>query len=711
MELVAPAGNFAALKAAVKNGADAVYLGLPDFGARAKAENFTFDNLKNAIEYAHLFGTKVFVTLNTLIKDSEMSRAIDSAKLAYMSGADAAIVQDVRLIKYLKRELPDFSLHASTQMGIHNAAGARAALDMGLRRAVLARETLPQDIVEIKKTGIDIEFFVQGALCICFSGNCYFSSLASSYSGNRGKCMQLCRKQYDFQGSKGYYLSAKDICLYDKLAYLGSLGVDAIKIEGRMRSTEYVAQAVRVYKSQMPKNDADNALKAVFNRGNYCSAYLDDGAPFRVVYSKSQSNIGVSIGKIDKVSGNKRVQVNGFSPNPADGFKIMRNGNEIGGASVRGGAITTDCKAKVGDELRRTFDGKLSDELNKITRKLPVSVEVEVCGGKAIFGRAKTNESEYVLTGKVAEFAVNRALTVEDITRVFKKVSDLPFDVTVKINTDNNAFMPVSELNEFRRSLYNGLKDKIISRLPVRREGQKFSLEYNEFCGRGKILAVDDLSVITEEIAKKIDYIALKPRDYSTVETMSNKYRFNDKKLLLSMPITMRGEDADILRRAVDSENIFGVISNNYYTLKFTDKPILLGTGHNIIGSCERTHIRSFEADDAGGDGNSFMYCYGYAPVMTLCHCIYGKCVNCRGDDVLTDESGRNFALKRYRVAHCYWELNNCVPHNFTDIMTAKSAKNLYYDCCGMNTDGILRVLNGEYSGKFTRGNTNKGLK
>ncbi len=711
MELVAPAGNYNALVAAVNNGADAVYLGLPDFGARAKAENFTFDSLKDAIAYAHLFGTKVFVTLNTLIKDDEMPRAIDSAKTAYLSGADAAIVQDVRLIKNLKRELPDFTLHASTQMGIHNAEGARAILDMGLCRAVLARETLPQDIVEIKKTGIDIEFFVQGALCICFSGNCYFSSLASSYSGNRGKCMQLCRKKYDFHGSKGYYLSAKDICLYDKLAYLESLGVDAVKIEGRMRSSEYVSQAVRVYKSQMPTDDAVRALKSVFNRGNYCSAYLDDNAQFRIVYPKSQSNIGVSIGKIDKVSGNNRVQVNGFSPNNADGFKIMRNGNEIGGASVRGGAITADRNVKVGDELRRTFDGKLSEELSNVTRKIPVSVEVQICSGKPISCAAKSDVCGYALTGKVVEPAVNRALSVDDVTRVFKKVSDIPFDVTVNVITDNNAFMPISELNEIRRNLYGALKDKIASFLPVRHEGKPFSLQYNEFCGRGKILAVDDLSVITEDIAQKVDYIALKPRDYSTVESMSAKYRFNDKKLLLSMPVTMRGEDSEVLRRAVDCEKIFGVISNNYYTLEFTDKPILLGTGHNIIGRCEKTHIRSFEADDPGGDGNSFMYCFGYAPVMTLCHCIYGKCVNCNGEDSLIDESGRKFTLKRYKTAHCYWELNNCVPHNFTDNKTVKNVKNLYYDCCGMDPSGILRALNGEYSGKFTRGNTNKGLK
>lgn len=321
MQLVAPAGSFDALKAAVNSGADAVYLGMPQFGARAKARNFSDGELALAVEYAHMFGAKVFVTLNTLIKDGEMRAALDAAKRAYDCGADAAIVQDIRFIERVKRELPELALHASTQMGVHNADGAKAILDMGVKRAVLARETLPEDIADIKKTGIEIEFFVQGALCICFSGNCYFSSLASSYSGNRGKCMQLCRKKYDLHGKTGYFLSAKDICLYDKLDRLKALGVDAIKIEGRMRSTEYVARAVSVYKSSMPDAEANNALKEVFNRGDYCSAYFDNDAPHRIVYSAAQSNIGTHIGTVSAVKGNE-ISVGGFVPHAADGFKL-----------------------------------------------------------------------------------------------------------------------------------------------------------------------------------------------------------------------------------------------------------------------------------------------------------------------------------------------------------------------------------------------------
>ncbi len=478
MQLVAPAGNVAALKAAVNNGADAVYLGMPQFGARAKAQNFGCDEFASAVEYAHLFGTKVFVTLNTLIKDGEMQAALDAAKHAYEHGADAAIVQDIRFIKLLKRELPELTLHASTQMGIHNADGARAVLDMGISRAVLARETLPEDIAEIKKTGIDIEFFVQGALCICFSGNCYFSSLASSYSGNRGKCMQLCRKKYDFHGKSGYFLSAKDICLYGKLDRLNELGVDAIKIEGRMRSAEYVARAVSVYKSNMPKDAAEKALKTVFNRGDYCSAYLDKDAPHKIIYSGAQSNIGVYIGRIGGVKGHS-VTVDGFTPHADDGFKIMRRGSEIGGASVRGGCIITDCAARTGDELRRTFDGKQSELLLSTERKIPVSVDVSLMLGKPPTVKASADGVCVAVDGETPpQHATGRGITASDVVRAFEKTAEHPFAPKIQADIKDGVFMPVSELNALRRAAYAELNSALDKRLPVRQRQQPFALEH-----------------------------------------------------------------------------------------------------------------------------------------------------------------------------------------------------------------------------------------
>ncbi|MDE6200923.1 MAG: U32 family peptidase [Clostridiales bacterium] len=699
MQIVAPAGSKSGLIASINGGANAVYLGLPNFGARAKAVNFDENAFADAVELAHLYGVKVFVTLNTLIKDGEMSRAVDCAKFAYSAGADAAIVQDIRFIKQLKHALPDFALHASTQMGIHNADGAKVLRDLGIARAVLARETLPQDIKEIKQTGIEIEYFVQGALCVCFSGNCYFSSLASSYSGNRGKCMQLCRKPYYFHDKRGYFLSAKDLCLYDKLDYLRDLGVDAIKIEGRMRSDEYAYTAVSVYKNML--DDAKNALKSVFNRGDYCEGYLNADAPFNVIYSKIQGNMGISVGKISSVNGNS-IAVKGFIPQKNDGFKVVRNGAEICGAAERGGKILSDGNARPGDELRRTFSGALSEKVKTVKRDIDISVDIVLKSGEASLARVTLPNSS-VITVKsdfAAERAKTRGITTDDVIRVFKKTSDYPFNPNISVDIDSEIFVPIAALNEFRRNVYKAAKQAILDGYIIKRCNLPYTdFKYNRFDGSGTMLMVENQAQLTDEILKKVDYVALNPADYAhfTVPKIN-------KPILLNLPVTMRGADRDIILAAINNPEIYGVISNNIYSLGLTDKPILLGVGHNIIGECQYPHVTSFEADCIG---NGFAYVYGNAPIMTLCHCPYGKCVNCNGKDELKDESGRVFSLRRYKVSHCYWQLLNCVPNYQNKLNT----KNMFFDCTTSDCNEILAALNFSYSGELTRGNMNKGLK
>lgn len=699
MQIVAPAGSKSGLIASINGGADAVYLGLPNFGARAKAENFDENSFAEAVELAHLYGVKVFVTLNTLIKDSEMRRAIDCAKYAYSAGADAAIVQDIRFIKQLKQALPDFALHASTQMGIHNADGAKVLRDLGIARAVLARETLPQDIKEIKQTAIEIEYFVQGALCVCFSGNCYFSSLASSYSGNRGKCMQLCRKPYYFHGKRGYYLSAKDLCLYDKLEYMRDLGVDAIKIEGRMRSDEYAYTAVNVYKNMI--DGAKDALKSVFNRGDYCEGYLNADAPFNVIYSKIQGNMGINVGQISAVKGNS-VAVKGFTPHKNDGFKVVRNGVEVCGAAENGGQILSDGRIKLGDELRRTFSGALAEKVKAVKRDIDISVNISIIDGDAPTACVTLPDSSAItVTGEfVTEHAKTRGITADDVMRVFKKTSDYPFNPVIDVNISDGIFVPIATLNEFRRSVYKAAKQAILDGYVIKRCNMPYvGFNYNRFDGSGTILMVESLNQLTDEILQKVDYVAINPSDYAHFEV----HKIN-KPILLNLPMTMRGADRNIIRDAINKPEIYGVISNNIYSLGLTDKPILLGVGHNIIGECLYPHVTSFEAD---GIGNGFAYVFGNAPLMTLCHCPYGKCINCNGKDELQDEGGRVFALRRYKAAHCYWQLLNCVPN----YQNKPNTKNMFFDCTSSYCDEILAALNFEYNGNYTRGNMNKGLK
>ncbi|MCL2751154.1 MAG: U32 family peptidase, partial [Firmicutes bacterium] len=250
-ELLAPAGSPACLMAALNQGADAVYLGLDKFNARMNAENFTLGNLKHYVRLCRIGGAKIYVALNTLVKDSEFNEAFKTAVAVFGEGADAVIVQDLGLAYRLKAVYPSAALHISTQAGIHNVYGAAFAKALGASRVILARETALADIQAVAASGIETEVFIHGALCSSVSGVCYYSSLASGLSGNRGRCLQLCRKKYDKDGTGGYFLSVKDLCLIGRVRELLDAGVACFKIEGRMRRPEYTAQAVKSYRAAL----------------------------------------------------------------------------------------------------------------------------------------------------------------------------------------------------------------------------------------------------------------------------------------------------------------------------------------------------------------------------------------------------------------------------------------------------------------------------
>ena len=283
IDLLAPVGDFECLKAAVQNGANSVYFGADLFSARAFAHNFDMDELKQAIEYAKIRGVKTNLTLNILLKDSEFDSAIKLALKAYEFGIDAIIVQDLGLAMKLIKILPDLPIHASTQMTIHNLNGALKLQELGFKRIVLARELSMNEITHIcKKTNIEIECFIHGALCVSYSGQCLFSSMLGGRSGNRGKCAGPCRLSYDLlennkKINSGYLLSTKDLCGLDYIPDMIKAGVNCLKIEGRMKSPEYVATVTRIYRkyidlalSNAPYkiDEADKKeLLQVFNRG------------------------------------------------------------------------------------------------------------------------------------------------------------------------------------------------------------------------------------------------------------------------------------------------------------------------------------------------------------------------------------------------------------------------------------------------------------
>lgn len=293
MELLAPAGSFEALRAAVENGADAVYLGGKAYSARASAANFSPEELRNALDYCHIRGVKVYVTANTLLRNDELPDALHYLADLYNWGVDAVIVQDLGLAHRARHELPDLELHGSTQMTLHNALDLRTMKRLGFTRVVLARELSLGAISDIKaQTSLELEVFGHGALCICYSGQCLMSSLIGGRSGNRGQCAQPCRQPYSIAGLEvpgEYVLSPKDLALIPYLAELQNAGVASLKIEGRLKSPDYVGVVVRTYRAALDgKPYEEKDLSTVFNRG-FTDAYFKDGAtPDLITYGSPQ---------------------------------------------------------------------------------------------------------------------------------------------------------------------------------------------------------------------------------------------------------------------------------------------------------------------------------------------------------------------------------------------------------------------------------------
>ena len=277
-ELLAPAGNFECLIAAIRGGADAIYIGGKRFGARAYAKNFDIDEIERAVRYAHLHERKIYVTLNTLILDKEMPEVLDYARELYAIGVDALIIADLGAIRVIKEHLPSFELHASTQMSVHNSLGADMAYDLGCTRVVLARELSGENIKRVtEKCKPEIEVFLHGALCVCHSGQCLFSSMVGGRSGNRGECAQPCRLPYN--GENNYPISLTDLCLANHVKELCDSGVASLKIEGRMKSPDYVYKVTSIYRRLLDEyreaNEKEHLeLRAAFSRGGFTDKYF-----------------------------------------------------------------------------------------------------------------------------------------------------------------------------------------------------------------------------------------------------------------------------------------------------------------------------------------------------------------------------------------------------------------------------------------------------
>ena len=476
MKIVAPAGNMERFYSAISATADEIYLGLKGFGARRNAENFTVEELKKAIDYAHLRGSRIFLTLNTIMTNREIELLYPTLKDLYNYGLDAIIVQDLGYAEYLHKNFPSIEIHGSTQMTVANYYEINYLKELGFKRIVLPRELSFEEIKEIKKyTDMELEVFVSGSLCISFSGNCYMSSFIGGRSGNRGMCAQPCRKEYKTScGEKSYFLSPKDQ-LYglDEIKKLQEIGVESIKVEGRMKDISYVYETVSYFRNLINGIDKEENTHKLFNRG-YSKGYFYDND--KTIMNRDYSyNMGEKIGEV--IGKNIKLDEDIVS---GDGITfVSKDYKNLGGTYINRIAYKNEKLVLTFPEgtkyIFRNYNKRLNDEISKkikntdkkleinfdftakLNEKLILKIYLEDKKGNKILNLEEISET---LTQK----AQKRAINEEDIKEKLTEIGDSEFTVkNIKIDIDENIFIPLSELKNLKRNAVEKFREKILS--------------------------------------------------------------------------------------------------------------------------------------------------------------------------------------------------------------------------------------------------------
>lgn len=667
-EVLAPAGSFQTFKAVIEAGADAVYVGGSSFGARAYADNFTEEELLEAIDYAHLRGKKVYLTVNTLLKNKEINDDLYDYLLPfYLKGLDAVLVQDFGALSYIHKAFPDLPIHTSTQMTVTGIEGVRLLQSYGVTRVVMARET---SLAEMKKiheaTGMELEAFVHGALCYCYSGQCLFSSLLGGRSGNRGRCAQPCRLAYTVMDENHkellkdtYILSMKDMCGIRDINELKEAGVYSLKIEGRMKRPEYAAGVVSFYRkyvdSLKPVSDSDyNKLKSLGNRCGFTDKYyFDHNAKDMITYEKPN----FAVEDEDFVSRISARYVDTETRLPIKGICVLNEGNNS--------FLTVECKNYV-----------------------------------------------YTATGQTVDKAQKKPLIKEDVAKRLSKTGDTSFVFEeLEVIMDDNIFMPNGAINELRRSALEGLKNELLSSY-VRDESR---------CSKQKPAPVADksadlqagcsASVETTAQLKEVCKSSLISRVYIDW----NRYSLNDfdneiaddirlvtsngKKIYIILPAVCRDKTYNFLLSKQDllgQSAISGFVVKNYEELgwcldKFPDKEII--TDHNLYTyndyAVNAYHELNISLDtmplELNGreiarrsNAGTEMIIYGYYPLMTSAQCVHrnsSKCDKCKQITYLKDRYNKLFPVKNM-CNECYNVIYNTLPTMLlNDIARLKESK------------------------------------
>ena len=592
IELLAPVGSFDALKAAVQNGANAVYLGGKDFSARASANNFDREELIEAVKYAHIRDVRVFVTTNTLIKQDEIEDFVEYAKFLYDIDVDALIMQDIGVAMLIHELLPDFELHASTQMVAHSLEDVQYLESIGFKRVVLARELTVDEIKYIcDNTNVDIEIFVHGALCVCYSGGCLMSSMIGNRSGNRGRCAQPCRQKYtmidistgeEIHNNGDYLLSTKDLNTIEEIDKIIDTGVLSLKIEGRMKKPEYVATVIKSYRDAIDEyettkkvNISDETMEdlyTIFNR-KFTKGLILGEVGEEVMNSNVPNNQGLYVGKVvdyNKKAKRLKIKLEG-TLKKGDGINLgggtigrIIKGKDIAQIGYKGETIELDFigEAKKNQLVFKTSDTDLIDRAQKTYTqdkefaKSLIDAEISIkLGSYPELRLIDKNKNIVSVQGdKLVEKALKVALSEEKIETQIKKLGNTPYEIDqLKINLDEGVSMPISLINQMRREAIELLDN---ARISVKGRMYKDNdIKYSPKIysrnadNKSKIrVKVNNIEALKSILNLDIDMIYYE--DVSTIEQAMTMANANNKKLIYSAPRIVRNREYKRLEKS-----------------------------------------------------------------------------------------------------------------------------------------------------------------
>lgn len=698
-ELLAPAGNLEILKGVIESGADAVYVGGSIFGARAYANNFTEEELLEAIDFAHLRGVKVYLTVNTLIKNSEFSKLYDYLLPYYKRGLDAVIVQDIGVVKAIHEYFPSMEIHTSTQMTVTGADGVRFLSQFGVTRVVMAREISLAEMKRIhEETGMELEAFVHGALCYSYSGQCLFSSILGGRSGNRGRCAQPCRLPYTVEGKKDeYILSLKDMCGIKALDKLHDAGVYSLKIEGRMKQLEYACGVVKYYRSYIdskkPVSDADyDRIKALGNRCGFTDRYyFDHNGSDMVTYVKPNfvSNAAEPSPEKRKLS--------------IEGELVLREG-EPGSLTVKRGDVTY----------------KASIESVSAALKAPLDKKA----------------------------AIDR----------INKTGDTDFEFShIKAQIGENVFVPNGALNKLRRDAISGLCDKLLEKyyrndaryadmsrltaLPehVVKSDAAHDEAINDYTTICSCMTRAQLNTLIGYECFDVFYLDFDMYDRKTlIQQFADDVKSltkRNKKVYLMLPTIFRADSSDYfvsIAKELDKVSFEGFVVKNYEELYltenlFTGKKVILDHNmytfndvsksaffeHGVSGDTVPLELNSREIMHRNNIGSQ-MIVYGYYPLMTTANCVHKNTKGCDKKQkliYLKDRYNKSFAVCN-NCKECYNTIYNSLPTMLTkNISKLKEAgiRSFRYSFT-IETPKQIKAVMDDKVAEYTNGHYKRGV-